>query len=158
MVSLLIGMHATFGEIAAFAFLWTLVELIEPSKKRIDRAKIAASIGVIFIFLSWIVGGYYYVNYYKDVKPIIKEGPAPWAHGIAMETKEHIFLFLPFLAILTNALIRKKDLIKDNKARRSALLLSGLIFLLAIAMAGLGFMVSSGARAALESTRLGGLL
>ena len=157
MVSLLIGMHATFGEIAAFAFLWTLVELIEPSKKRIDRAKIAASIGVIFIFLSWIVGGYYYVNYYgTNVKPIIKEGPQPWAHSVFTETKEHVFLFIPFLALLNYFIIKKYEgtLIKDRKIRKAVMVLSLLITVLAFAMAGMGYMISTGARTALEAGAL----
>ncbi len=155
MVHPLIGIHAALGEIGAFSFLWVFVELIEPTRRRISRAKVAALLGVIFILLSWIVGGYYYVEYYKDVKSIIKEGPNPWAHGVAMETKEHIFLFLPFLAILTASLVYRKNLIKNNRERKSALLLSSLVFVLTLTIACLGFIVSTGARVALEAGVIG---
>src|SRR3990167_655172 len=98
MVNSLVGIHAAFGELGIFAFLWAFVELINPTQQRVKRAKIAAMIGVIFFFLSWFVGGFYYVSFYgSNVKPLIKEGPMPWAHSIFTETKEHVFLFLPFL-------------------------------------------------------------
>ncbi len=52
-----------------------------------------------FVF-SWISGGYYYVTYYgKAVKPVILKGDYFWVHKVLMETKEHIFLFLPFLSL-----------------------------------------------------------
>ncbi|MBI4159254.1 hypothetical protein HY500_03270 [Candidatus Woesearchaeota archaeon] len=157
MVSSLIGIHAALGEIAIFAFIWVFIELLNPSEQRIKRAKKAAVIGVILFFMSWIVGGYYYVNYYgKNVKPIIKEGPVPWAHEIFTETKEHIFLFLPFLSILTLGLIHKsgKALIKDKKTRSSILTLTFLIVLIGLAMAVMGYLISTGARAALEAKLL----
>ncbi len=153
MSDILIGIHAGLGELGAFAFLWALVELIEPTKSRIRRAKIAALVGVVALFAAWLVGGYYYVNVYgADVKPVIKEGPMPWAHEIFMEVKEHTFLFLPFLSIFALALISnyQGELARNNKARMSVLLVCGLIVLIALSMAGMGYMISSGARSALE--------
>ena len=73
-----------------------------------ERIKIAAIIGVICFILAWITGGVYYLEYYgPEVKPIIKEGPIPWAHSIAMEVKEHVYLFLPFLSFYALFLIFK---------------------------------------------------
>ena len=148
MVSLLVGLHAGLGEIGIFAFLWVLVEIINPDEKRIKRAKIVALIGTIFLFLSWTIGGFYYVNYYgENVKPLIKEGPKPWSHNIIMETKEHVFLFLPFLAILITAgLFNYSDKIKIG-----LIVLTILIILIGLTMAGMGYLISSGARAAMEA-------
>lgn len=154
MVSSLIGLHAALGEAGVVAFLWVFIELLNPDGKRVKRAKMAALIGVLFLFLSWLVGGYYYVNFYgASVKPIIKGGPMPWAHDIFMEIKEHIFLFLPFLSLMAFGLIRKyeKDIIKSGDARKAVLLISLLIILIGIMMAGMGYIISSGARAALEA-------
>src|SRR3989344_6181175 len=110
MVHPLIGIHAFLGEAGIIAFLWVFIELLNPVSSGVKRAKLAALLGVIFLFLSWFTGGFYYVKYYgTNVKPIIKEGPQPWAHGIFMETKEHIFLFLPFLSLLTYSLIKKYE-------------------------------------------------
>ncbi len=152
---LLVGLHAALGELGVFAFLWLLVELLNPTKERIKRAKVAAVLGTVLLFGAWLVGGFYYVNYYgPQVKPIIKEGPVPWAHAIFMETKEHVFLFLPFLSVLTTGIIIKneRELLNNKKIKLSVLLLSGSIILIALSMAGMGYIISTGARTALETT------
>ena len=149
MANLLVAMHAMTGILSIFAFLVVFVELLSPTKKVIKRIKIFALIGTILIFISWIIGGYYYLTYYgPDVKPAIKEGSNPWIHSVIMETKEHIFLFLPFLAILTTGIIFSySNLLKNNKAKSSVLLLCALIILLGLAIAGMGYFISAGARA-----------
>jgi len=156
MVSLLVGLHVAISEIGIAAFLWAFIALLDPTPKRIQNAKIAALIGTILFFASWISGGYYYIDFYgENIKPIIKEGPQPWAHGIAMEAKEHIFLMLPFLGFLTYAFIRKyeKELaIKNNKEVKNAiLLLLGLTIFLGVLMAFFGYLISSGYRIGLEA-------
>ncbi len=153
MVHPLIGIHAALGEISLVAFVWVFIELLNPSLPRIKRAKIVALLGVIFLCLSWFAGGYYYIIHYgPHVKPIIKEGPAPYAHGIVMETKEHTFLFLPFLMILTTGLLiyYNTDLMKNNQARKAILALCITIIILGVLMAGMGYLISTSARYALE--------
>ncbi len=156
MVSSLVGVHAVLGELGIAAFLWVFVEMLKPTPSRLRRAKVAAFLGVVFFFASWIVGGYYYSNIYGAVvKPIIKEGPQPWAHLVFMEAKEHIFLFLPFISIFTYILIirfqshLRGD--KDPRARKAILFLSLLILLIGALMAAMGYLISSGYRAALEA-------
>ena len=146
----LIGLHAILGEIGIFAFLWVFVELLNPSELRIKRARVASLVGIIFFILSWIVGGYYYVSFYgPNIKPIIKEGPQPWAHSIVMEVKEHVFLFLPFLAIINYMLLINVTL-KDKKRTKSIMGLAGLIVLIGLSMALMGYIISTGFRSALE--------
>ena len=66
-----------------------------------------AIVSCLSYWFSWITAGYYYVTYYGTaVKPIIKAGSYPWAHTIVMESKEHIFILLPFLAILLLVLLQ----------------------------------------------------
>ncbi len=151
MSSVLIGIHAGLGELGVLCFLWCLVEIINPIEQRIKRARIAAMIGTLLIFSAWIIGGYYYLyDYGSNVKPLIKAGPEPWAHLIFTETKEHIFLFLPFLSILATGLLYKYS---ENigKIKLGLILLLILIILLGLAMAGMGYLISAGARAALEA-------
>jgi hypothetical protein len=153
----LVGLHAVLGEAGALAFLWVLVELLNPSESRLRRARLAALLGVLFLIGSWVVGGFYYVTEYgAAVKPIIKSGPIPWAHSVITETKEHVFLFLPFLAILAWGLLMRfrDECMRNRNVRIAAVLVSALIVLLAFAMAGMGFIISSGFRAALEATAL----
>ena len=150
MTNLLVAMHAITGILAIFAFLFVFIELLDPREKTIKRIQVFAYIGTILIFISWIVGGYYYVNYYgPNVKPLITEGSTPWVHTVIMETKEHVFLFLPFLAILiTGIIFSYADLLKSHKAKSSVLILSALIILIGLAIAGMGYLISTGARGA----------
>lgn len=153
-MNILIGLHAFLGEAGALAFLWVFIEMLNPSERRLYRARLAASLGVLFLVGAWIVGGYYYVTEYGAfVKPVIKSGPLPWAHSVITETKEHVFLFLPFLAIYVWGLLKryKDEFIQNASQRKAVLVVSILIVLLAFSMAGMGFIISSGFRAALEA-------
>lgn len=150
----LIALHAVLGEVGALAFLWVLVEMLDPNEARLRRARRAALIGVSCFLAAWVAGGAYYLTDYAAlVKPVIKSGPLPWAHTVIMETKEHIFLFLPFLGVLGWSLLRKNvdAFIGDKNLKRATILLCLLIVLLAFSMAGMGFIISSGFRAALEA-------
>tara|TARA_Y100000310_G_scaffold284091_1_gene306639 strand:+ start:6697 stop:7110 length:414 start_codon:yes stop_codon:yes gene_type:complete len=137
MVNPLIGVHLAIGEIAILSFIWIIVELINPDVKRLKRAKIAAIIGTIFFFLSWITGGHYYLTEYGSaIKPMIKAGASPWAHKIVMETKEHVFLMLPFLAVLVSGIIsnKSKEILQNVKFRKWTIYLSGLVVFLGMLM------------------------
>lgn len=150
----LIGTHAAIGEAGSILFLWALIELLNPTEARIKRAKSVILWGAILLFAAWVVGGYYYVQFYgANVKPIIKAGPQAWAHGIITETKEHVFLFLPFLALLALGVIKKKgsELIADSGTRKALIALCALIVIVGFAMATMGFIISSGFRSALET-------
>lgn len=154
MANPLIGLHAFLGEFAVFAFLWVFVELFNPNKDSIARVKLVSTIGIVLLILAWVVGGYYYLNEYgTNVKPLIKAGPQPWAHLIFTETKEHVFLFLPFIGFLAFTMIRSAgdNLIKERKTRHAVQLLCLMVVLIGLAMAGMGYMISTGARAALEA-------
>lgn len=153
----LIGLHAALGEVGALLFLWVLIELLNPSESRLRRARLAAALGTLFLIGAWFVGGFYYVTEYGAiVKPVIKSGPLPWAHSVITETKEHVFLFLPFLAALTFGLLSryKSEFTQNRNLRVAVVLLAGLIVLMAFTMAGMGFIISSGFRAALEAKML----
>src|SRR3989344_7274426 len=142
----LIMIHAVLGEAGALAFLWVLVELLSPTESRIRRARIVALLGTVLLIAAWIVGGYYYVTIYgPDVKPLIKAGPFPWAHSVITETKEHVFLFLPFLAFLTWGLLTRyrDELLENHATRKAVMFVALLIVLMAFAMAGMGFIISS---------------
>lgn len=156
MASTLIPLHVFLGEAGVVAFLWVFIEMLNPDKKRIERAQTAALLGVILLFAAWIIGGIYYVNIYGgDVKPAIKEGPSPWAHKVFMESKEHIFLFLPFLGIFALSILKhhSKELLKGNKTKHALLIISALIVIIGALMAYMGYEVSSGFRVALEAGR-----
>ncbi len=143
----LIGLHLGSAIIGIDAFLWLLGEVIYnigSTKRRI----VVAAIGLLGYLGAWIIGGYYYVKFYGPlVKPVIKAGAAPWAHAIAMEAKEHIFLFTIPLAI-TILLLSRLD---ANEL--TAFGLKKIMMWLTITVAGLGlsigafgFIISAAAR------------
>ena len=154
MPSPLIGAHAFLGEFAVFAFFWVFVELFNPHPDRIKRIQKIALIGFALLILSWIVGGFYYTSIYgAEVKPLIKAGPQPWAHNVFTETKEHVFLFLPFLGLMVWQLLTffGASIVKEKKVRMAIQFLALLIVLIGLSMAGMGYVISTGARAALEA-------
>lgn len=156
-MDILVGLHAFLGEAGALAFLWVFVEMLNASESSLRRARLAALLGTFFLIGSWFSGGVHYLtDYATAVKPVIKAGPLPWAHSVITETKEHVFLFLPFLAILAWGLVNryKDEFMQNKKLRIAVLVISLLIVLLAFAMAGMGFIISSGFRAALEAKTL----
>jgi len=143
----LIGLHLGFAIIGIDAFLWLLWKLKSDGGSHKSMI-VTAAIGVTAFIGSWLAGGYYYVVYYGVlVKPVIKEGLAPWAHNIIMETKEHIFLFVIPIAvtILLVTLLDKKDLERLN-LRRPAVWLSGAVAILGLLIGAMGFIISAAAR------------
>lgn len=154
-ISLYILLHAGLGDFGSLLFLWVMVETINATDKGFVRAKTVSLIGLLLFVASWIVGGYYYVvTYGSAVKPVITASEFSWAHSIIMETKEHVFLFLPVLAVLVWLVLKSAKGWKDmTKEGRTALgVLSIFVFLLGFSMALMGFLIAVGARAALAGT------
>ncbi|MBI2669558.1 MAG: hypothetical protein HYX20_00175 [Candidatus Yanofskybacteria bacterium] len=143
----LIGIHLGFAIVGIDAFLWYLGELAGKSQNH-TRIKWVSIIGVIGFALSWLFGGYYYVvNYGKLVKPVILKGTAPWAHAIAMEAKEHVFLFIIPLALTAVFLaFLNQEEFKKNNLHRVVMALTGLIAGLGLAIGAMGYIISSAAR------------
>ena len=143
----LIGLHLGAAIIGIDAFLWLLGEVIAGAES-IRRRAIASYIGILGFVFAWIIGGYYYVRFYGPlVKPIIKAGSAPWAHAIAMEAKEHVFLFaLPLaVTILLLSKLGEGDL-KTMDLRKSLIGLILILVGLGFAIGAFGFIISAAAR------------
>jgi hypothetical protein len=146
-VYLLVGLHAGLGEVAGLLFIWALVEIINNTPAGLIRAKKAALWGVVFIFASWITAGIYYVSHYGGVvKPVIMDGPLPWAHGVVLETKEHVFMYIPLLALVGYQAVRGIAEGRGKPVLSVTKWLLGLNVLLSFLMAWMGFLVSFVAR------------
>jgi hypothetical protein len=152
-MTLLIAPHVALGELAIVAFIWVIVEVIRgPSVAGVLRAKGASVAGLLATFVEWVLAGTYYTVYYgKNVKPAILGGPWPWAHGIFMEAKEHIFLFLPFLSVVALALVwQYGNLLKQqHSARFMVYVVCGIIVALLLLSGIMGYLISNGYREAL---------
>jgi hypothetical protein len=147
MKPLLIGLHLGFAILGIDAFLWLLGEIVGNATS-IKRKMYAAVLGLFGYTLTWIIGGYYYVVFYGPlVKPVIKAGGAPWAHAIAMETKEHVFLFAIPMAVTVYFLSRLETAeLESMGLKKPFMFLVGLTAALGLSFGLLGFIISAAAR------------
>lgn len=139
-------LHIIFG---TFAIVLLTTYLLSISKKNptLKSLKLNSFVSFLSIIVSWISGGYYYTTYYgKSVKPLILKGDLSWIHTIIMETKEHIFLFLPFLTftIFGITYLLKDKLEKDKNFRFATAALCSTTVSITLAIL-IGGMVISGA-------------
>lgn len=148
---ILLLFHIGLGEFAGLCFLWVAADTFNRTDNGFKRVRIISPIGALSAVSAWIAGGLYYLNHYgPKVKPVIiaQTSTLKWAHSLVIETKEHIFLFIPALAIAAAILyLRAADWKSMGETTsRKAGLLSILIFLLCFLMAGLGALVSGSVR------------
>jgi hypothetical protein len=143
----LIGLHLGFAIIGIDAFLWLLGKLRDKGQLSRAHARTAA-VGLAGFVLSWLAGGYYYVTYYgKLVKPVILKSSASWAHTIAMEAKEHIFLFLiPLAGTVLLVTFLDDDGFKRLDIKKETVTLVALVAILGLTIGAMGFMISAAAR------------
>lgn len=107
-----------------------------------------ALIGTVSFIGSWLAGGYYYVKSYGPlVKPTIVSGSAPWAHSIAMEAKEHIFLFIIPIA-LTILFVSTLDTsaLKTLRLKKSVIALLCVTVAIGFTLGLMGYIISAAAR------------
>ena len=140
--------HIIFGLLGIMALYATWMVLLR-DKLNLRFARWSSTTAVVSLVLSWLSGGYYYTMYYgTTVKPIIKDGAYPWAHSVFMEAKEHVFLFLPFLAIVIAAsvFLLGDRLTPESKFKRPLVFVTGLSFILGVAITLSGVLISGAVR------------
>jgi len=148
----IVMLHSTLGAVTAFALAWIIVEMRHLTAKDIARAKFASYVATFLNVVGcWVAGGYYYLTVYgSQVKPAIINGVQPWAHSIILETKEHVFLFLPVvsLALMCMLVILGKDqiLLDDLKARKAVTAIAVLALIMVFLMFVFGALISNAAR------------
>lgn len=134
--------HVIGGVIAIGMHNVVLMHLLKRAPNFVFVSRLAWSAVALF-FLSWATSAYYYVTYYgTSVKPRILAGALPAGHTFFMETKEHIFLVLPFLAIsiaLCTTYLRSNP---DDSLRKSTALLTFVALIIGVATAASGMFVS----------------
>ena len=147
--------HPALGGIATLAALWVFVDTLNAREASLSRIKNISILCAVLMWLTYIIGGYWYVVHYAPEKAIIKEGPWPYAHGFFMEVKEHVFLMLLLLA--TYLPIASFGKISSSKAARKVVLwTSGLIVALGLSMEGAGSIISTSAKIGLLFKGQGG--
>jgi hypothetical protein len=141
LASLLI-VHVLSGIVAIGIHNVVLMHVLKKAPNYVFISRLAWAAVALFL-LSWATSAYYYVTYYgKAVKPRILEGAFPAGHLFFMETKEHIFLILPFLALsiaLCTSSLRSDP---DEGLRKSTALLTFVALTIGAVTAAMGIVVS----------------
>lgn len=148
LIIIMLVAHIVLSLIAVMLSYATWMELARRrcSISYLRRTSVAA--GALY-FLAWLSGGYYYVVYYgATVKPVILAGAYPWAHTFFLEVKEHIFLFLPFMALATAVLFwtTNEQNEFDEKLRKPLITLVAMTTIIGILIALAGIATSGAVR------------
>jgi hypothetical protein len=147
MSDIILFAHPTFGVLAIIAAVWVFVETLNASPANAARTRIAALAVTGCIVAAWVLGGFWYVNYYYADKAVILNGPWPWAHNLFMETKEHLF-FIPLILALYLPFAVRNKLSVSAGARNMVLGVTALIVLNALAIEGAGAIINYGVKVA----------
>lgn len=152
---LILMLHPSFGVLAILAALWVFVETLHIDRLNAGRVRVASLGCAVLMWLSYLVGGYWYVLFYGADKALINSGPWPFAHSFFMETKEHVFFAVLLMASYLP--VAAFSLSANRAARAVVLSVAGLIVLLGLAMEGAGAFVSMGAKVALLGKAAAGM-
>ena len=145
---MILMLHPTFGVLAMISAVWVFVEALNASDGNIARLRRVSVLAAVLLWLAYIVGGYWYVVFYGGDKALIKAGPWPFAHGIFMETKEHLFLTLLLLGTFL-PIAAYGDVVRKKVTRNLVLWTSALVVLMGLAMEGAGALIGMGVKVAL---------
>lgn len=155
---LMIMPHVLFGVFAILFALWVAVEAVNSSETNQNRLKLASIGTTLFLWLSYLSGGWWYVVYYgaavsNSEKSIILAGPWKWSHSFFMETKEHIFFMLILLSLLLPIVTFRNPVFKNRKIRNLTIVIALTIVVLGLGMEGFGAMISKGVKVSLMGGR-----
>lgn len=146
--------HVLFGVFGILFAVWVAVEAANSSEANQRRLKLASIGTTLFLWLTYLIGGWWYVVYYgaavsNSDKSIILAGPWKWSHSFFMETKEHIFFMMLFLSILLPIVTFRNQIFKDTKVRNLTIVIALTIVVLGLGMEGFGAMISKGIKMSL---------
>lgn len=146
--------HVIFGVFGILFAVWVAVEAANSSEANQRRLKLASIGTTLFLWLTYLIGGWWYVVYYgaavsNSDKSIILAGPWKWSHSFFMETKEHIFFMMLFLSILLPIVTFRNQIFKDTKVRNLTIVIALTIVVLGLGMEGFGAMISKGIKMSL---------
>lgn len=145
---IILMLHPAFGVLAMIAAVWVYVETLNASEANEERIRTVSKAMAVFMWLAYLIGGYWYIVYYGGDKAIIKAGPWPFSHGFFMETKEHLFLMLLLLATFV-PIATTGNIVRNAGTRAVVLWTSALTVLMALAIEGAGAFISMGVKVAL---------
>jgi predicted membrane channel-forming protein YqfA (hemolysin III family) len=146
---LLLG-HVLFGAGCLLTTTWLFVDVLNAHEGNLARIRWMSRAATVFMWLAFVVGGYWYVVDYKTDKDVILQGSWPFAHNYFMETKEHFVITLLLLATYL-PVAASNNLAVDKEARKLVLCVAALVAVLALMSEGHGAIISLGVKLALQA-------
>ena len=137
--------HVLFGVACLLTTLWVFVDVLHVSPANLARIRGLSRLAAVFMWLAFLIGGYWYVVFYKTDKAVILHGPWPFAHSFFMETKEHLVIMLLMLVTYL-PITTAGNLVASRGARRVVLGVAALVVLLALQMEGEGAVIAMGVK------------
>lgn len=145
MKELILLSHVGLGAGCLVTTVWLFVDVLNASEGNMSRIRWMSRAAAAFMWLAFVVGGYWYVADYKADKTVILEGPWPFAHSYFMETKEHFVITLLLLATYL-PIAASNNLTVNQAARRLVLCVAALVAALVLLAEGHGAMIAMGAK------------
>lgn len=140
--------HVLFGVACIVTTVWLFVDVLHANEVNLNRIRRMSWAAAIFMWLAFLIAGYWYVVFYHVDKAIILKGRWPFAHSYFMETKEHLVIML--LLLVTYLPIAASNNLAANKdARRLVLWVTAGIVLLALMVEGYGAIIAMGVKVGL---------
>jgi hypothetical protein len=144
--------HVLFGVACIITMVWLFVDVLNAHAGNLARIRWMSRSAAVFMWLSFAVGGYWYVADYRADKAVILKGPWPFAHDYFMETKEHFVITLLVLATYL-PIAASNDLAANKDARRLVLCVAALVAGIALMAEGHGAIIAMGVKVALLAER-----
>src|ERR1039458_2278586 len=132
--------HVLFGVACLLTTLWLFVDVLNAHEGNLARIRWMSRAVAVFLWLAFVVGGWWYVVDYKADKDVILKGPWPLAHNYFMETKEHFVITLLLLASYL-PIAASNNLAANRQARRLVLCVAALVVVLALMAEGHGAII-----------------
>ena len=148
MTEIILMAHVLFGVGCLIAAVWLFVDVLNVSESNLARIRRTSVGAAVFMWLAFLIGGYWYVTAYKVDKAVILKGPWPFAHNMVMETKEHLVILLLLVATYL-PIAASENLVQSKDARKLVLWVAATMAVLALAMDGEGAIISMGVKVAL---------
>lgn len=149
MTEIILMAHVLFGMLCIIAAVWVFVDVLNASAANLGRIRVMSAAVAVFMWLAYLIGGYWYLVFYAPDKAVILKGAWPFAHSFFMETKEHVIIMLLLLTTFLPVVV-SNNVAVNKAARKVALWTVGLIVLVGVAMDGAGAIIGIGVKVALQ--------
>ena len=146
MKEMILMSHVTFGVFALLASVWLFVDVLNGGEAALRRAVVASIAVAALLWLSYLLAGYWYVNFYPADKALILKGPWPFAHKLFMESKEHLFFVLLLIGSFLPIAAFDVRVRSSGSGRTLLMVLAALVALLALVMEGSGAVIGLGVK------------